>query len=115
MRVIVGDFNAELGNNRNAHGTCNEVVGPFAANRITTAGGEWRDWCSRHGFRDAASRYQRRHRWTWRHPRFRSLHELDHVFMHESDLWHLQGAKVVHEGPSVSAPSEYTDHNPLAV
>ena len=116
MRVIVGDFNAEMGNCMDRHRLNWEVVGQFAAPRVTAAGEEWRRWCGRLGFRDAGSRYQMRHRWTWRHPRFRTLHELDHVFIHHSDMWHLQQARILQEGPSVRAPwTEYTDHNPMYV
>lgn len=65
-------------------------------------------------YRDVASRYQCRNRVSWVHPRYLSEHELDHVFVKGSDVWHLKQCRFLVEGPNVAAPwSPYTDHNPV--
>ena len=86
LHIIVGDLNAELGNNRDHTRAGWQVVGSFPSPRVSVSGAEWREWCLRHGFRDCGSRYQMRHRWTWFHPRYRSLHELDHILIPQADL-----------------------------
>ena len=114
LTVIMGDFNAEMGNNVDQSIGGWDVMGRFSAPKITTPGQEWRDWCSRQGFRDVASRFQCRNRVSWVHPRFLSHHELDHVFVKGSDVWHLQQCRFLVEGPNVEFPwSPYTDHNPV--
>ncbi|CAJ1396225.1 unnamed protein product [Effrenium voratum] len=116
ISLLLGDINAELGNNQNANTLGHTVVGRFARPKITTAGQEWRQWAEAEGFRDCASRYQLRHRTTWQHPRYRSEHELDHIFIREECLWHLQHCRVLQEGPNVAWPwGDYTDHNPVEV
>ena len=114
MIVVSGDLNAELGNSGGTMQTGDAVVGPFAHTRLTTAGVEWRDWCLRHDFRDAGSRSQQRRRRTWRHPRFRTDHELDHFLIHQGDLWHLRSCRILYDGPNVQVSwTPYTDHNPV--
>ena len=49
IQVVIGDFNAELGNNSDAHQPGNAVLGPFGASRVTVAGMEWRRWAEREG------------------------------------------------------------------
>ena len=116
ISLLLGDINAELGNNQNANTLGHTVVGRFARPKITTAGQEWRQWAEAEGFRDCASRYQLRHRTTWQHPRYRSEHELDHISIREECLWHLQHCRVLQEGPNVAWPwGDYTDHNPVEV
>ena len=119
IRLLAGDFNAELGNNQTDHAVGNLAVGPFGNPRVSTAGWEWRQWAETTGFRECASRFRLRHRWTWRHPRYQSEHELDHVFIHEEHLWHLVSCRILQEGPNVDNVewpwSEYTDHNPVEI
>ena len=116
MTLVLGDFNAEMGNTRDPHQVGNIAMEPFGWPKTTVAGREWRIWAEVGGFRDCTSRYQIRHRTTWAHPRFLSEHELDHIFIHESCLWHVVGARVLQEGPSVCWPwGNYTDHNPVEI
>lgn len=91
-------------------------MGPFGWAKTTTAGLEWRTSAELHGYRDCTSRFQLRHRATWTNPRFHSTHELDHIFIPESCLWHLKSARVLAEGPNVEWPwGDYTDHNPVEI
>ena len=114
ISVVLGDLNAELGNNHDPHEQGSSVMGSFGAPRVTTSGLEWRSWAEREGFIHCHSRFQRRLRWSWRHPRFLSCHELDHIFLQSSCQWHLVRCRILHEGPSVQWPwSDYTDHNPV--
>ena len=57
ISLLLGDINAELGNNQNANTLGHTVVGRFARPKITTAGQEWRQWAEAEGFRDCTSRY----------------------------------------------------------
>ena len=118
MTLVLGDLNAEMGNNRDPHQVGNIAMGqgPFGWPKTTVAGREWRSWAEVRGFRDCTSRYQLRHRTTWAHPRVLSEHELDHILIHESCLWHVVRARVLQEGPSVRWPwGDYTDHNPVEI
>ena len=112
--TVMGDFNAEMGNNHNRTISGWDAVGHFSNPKITTPGQEWRDWCSRHGYRDVASRFQCRNRVSWIHPRYLSQHELDHILVKGVDVWHLKQCRFLLEGSNVAAPwSTYTDHNPV--
>ena len=112
--TVMGDFNAEMGNNQNHSLSGWDSVGPFSTPKITVPGQEWRDWCSRHGLRDVASRFQCRNRVSWTHPRYLSQHELDHILVKGVDVWHLKQCRFLVEGSNVTAPwSTYTDHNPV--
>ena len=102
MVIIAGDFNAEMGNNVDVSRSGHSIMGPFAGPKVTKPGAEWRDWCERNGFREAGSRFKQRRRCTWRHPRYRSDHELDHFLVREQDLWHLQSCRILYDGPSVN-------------
>ena len=114
MVIIAGDFNAEMGNNVDVSRSGHSIMGPFAGPKVTKPGAEWRDWCERNGFREAGSRFKQRRRCTWRHPRYRSDHELDHFLVREQDLWHLQSCRILYDGPSVKGSwTGYTDHNPV--
>ena len=116
ITIVLGDINAELGNNRDPYQPGKQAMGPFGGTKTTAAGLEWRTWAEFHGYRDCTSRFQLRHRSTWTHPRFHSTHELDHIFIHESCLWHLKSARVLAEGPNVEWPwGDYTDHNPVEI
>ena len=116
ITCVLGDLNAELGNNVDPQEPGCEVLGSFASPRVTVAGSEWRVWAVRENLKECASRFSLRHRCTWRHPRFQSEHELDHAFILESCLWHLTKCRILKEGPSVQGPwSPYTDHNPVEV
>ena len=56
MPIILEDLNAELGNNSAPNIAGSEVVGPFSSARISHTGAEWREWASRMGMADVASR-----------------------------------------------------------
>lgn len=80
VSLVLGDLNAEMGNNSDPHQTGNRPMGHFGWPKTTVAGREWHNWAKLAGFRDCASRFQFRHnRATWTHPRFLSEHELDHI------------------------------------
>ena len=114
--LILGDFNAELGNNQDMHTPGREAMGCFGNPKISQAGLEWRIWAVQQGFKDCSSRFQLGQRCTWAHPRFHSEHELDHILIHESALWHLQGCRILKDGPSVNWTwTPYTDHNPVEI
>ena len=114
--LILGDFNAELGNNQDMHTPGREAMGCFRNPKISQAGLEWRIWAVQQGFKGCSSRFQLGRRCTWAHPRFHSEHELDHILIHESALWHLQGCRILKDGPSVNWPwTPYTDHNPVEI
>eukprot|EP00435_Cladocopium_sp_Y103_P009995 s4145_g2.t1 len=116
IQLLAGDLNAELGNNLTESSVGREAVGRFGHSRVSTAGWEWRQWAVQNGFKDCSSRFQLRHRWTWRHPRYLTEHELDHFFIHEDHLWHLVQCRIIQEGPNVDWPwSSYTDHNPVEI
>ena len=107
-------FNAELGNNLETQTPGTEALGRFANSRVSTAGREWRQWAIEQGYKECSSRFQLRHRCTWKHPRFSTEHELDHFFIHHTHLWHLVSCRILQEGPNVDWPwSAYTDHNPV--
>lgn len=115
-RVVLGDFNAEMGNNQDPHQPGAVVMGRFGHPKLTVAGAEWRAWAEREEYIHCHSRYQHYHRWTWKHPRYHSEHELDHVFLDAHSHWHLQNCRTLQEGPSVDWPwTDYTDHNPVEV
>ena len=114
--LLLGDFNSEMGNNMDHNIEGREVMGRFSQTRVNEPGQEWRRWFLRHHLRDTATRYFARHGDTWTHPRFGSHHELDHIVIQRQDLWCLQHARALREGPSVRDPwTPYTDHNPLEV
>ena len=112
--IVLGDLNAEMGNNRDQSIVGWEAMGAFATNKVSFTGQEWREWCLRHSMKDAASRFQFPRRVSWTHPRYLTEHELDHVLVRAKDVWHLRKCRILVEGPSVPFPwSPYTDHNPV--
>ena len=114
ISIIAGDFNAELGNSLETQTPGTEALGRFANSRVSTAGREWRQWATQQGYKECSSRFQLRHRCTWKHPRFSTEHELDHFFSFTTHLWHLVSCRILQEGPNVDWPwSAYTDHNPV--
>ena len=116
LTLVLGDFNAELGNSNDSHQVGRQVMGSFGDPRVTVAGLEWRAWAEGEDLSHCHSRFQQNQRHTWEHPRFLSQHELDHVFVATPCLWHVTSCRVLHEGPSVSFPwSDYTDHNPVEI
>ena len=78
LRVVLGDFNAELGLHH--QGGWEDVLGPYGLPRRSPPGAEWLEWCRFNQFLDAASIFPQRVRGTWWHPRFGTEHVLDHVF-----------------------------------
>ena len=114
LKVLLGDFNAEMGTHTPPHQPGSSVMGQFGDTRVTIPGLEWRAWAEREGYCHAQSQYSHRSRWTWSHPRFHSTHELDHVWVDAASRWHLTQCRTLLEGPSVTWPwSDYTDHNPV--
>lgn len=89
MTLVLGDFNAEMGNNRDPHQVGNIAMGPFGWPKTTVAGREWRSWAQVRGFRDCTSRYQLRHRTTWAHPgSFQNMNWIIFSFMsHAYGTW----------------------------
>ena len=104
IRVVLGDFNAEMGNSQDPHRPGATVMGHFGHPKLTVAGAEWRACAERENLVHCHSRYQHSHRWTWKHPRYHSEHELDHVFLDTNSQWHLQNCRTIQEGPSVDWP-----------
>jgi len=114
ISIIAGDFNPELGNSLETQTPGTEALIRFANSRVSTAGREWRQWATQQGYKECSSRFQLRHRCTWKHPRFSTEHELDHCFIHHTHLWHLVSCRILQEGPNVDWPwSAYKDHNPV--
>ena len=89
MTLVLGDFNAEMGNNRDPHQVGNIAMGNFGWPKTTVAGREWRSWAQVRGFRDCTSRYQLRHRTTWAHPgSFQNMNGIIFSFMsHAYGTW----------------------------
>ena len=116
LKLVLGDLNAEMGNSVDTTLDGFAVMGRFSNPKLSVAGKEWRVWAEKEGMVECSSRFQLRHRWTWRHPRFLSLHELDHILLSTDGLWHLVSCRVLQEGPNVLWPwTSYTDHNPVEV
>ena len=73
-----------------------DVLGAFGDNRRTQTGGELIDLCRQEEFVVAGSIFQQKERSTWRHIRYGSKHELDHILVRRRDRWKLLGCKTVH-------------------
>ena len=62
--LVLGDFNASTGTDRDGYGTC---VGPHGSGTVNQNNTKFLDFARSHGLRVAASWFQRpqAHRWTW--------------------------------------------------
>ncbi len=58
IRVVLGDFNAEMGNSQDPHQPGATVMGRFGHPQLTVAGAEWRAWAERENLVHCHSRYR---------------------------------------------------------
>ena len=92
--IVGGDMNAEVGAGLDRDNR--DVLGAFGDNRRTQTGGELIDLCRQEELMVAGSIFQQKERSTWRHIRYGSKHELDHILVRRRDRWKLLGCKTVH-------------------
>ena len=104
--LICIDANASLGTRTHAH---DRVMGPFGVDRVNSAGRELHDLLDSKGLCSATTFFKKSAYGTWRHPRSKNAHQLDHVLLPRGDLSRVRDAGIYKQGTVES------DHAPLQI
>ena len=78
--LVLGDFNASIGTERDGYETC---VGPHGSGNVNPNSTKFLDFARSHGLRVAGSWFQspQAHRWTWYSNAGGVAKEIDHVLV----------------------------------
>ena len=80
MIVVVGDWNAKVGNNNTNR---KELIGKFGIGIMNDNGERLCDFCNANGFIITGTIFSRKdiHKLTWRSPDGRTVNQIDHVLV----------------------------------
>ena len=79
LKILMGDFNAQLGNQRSGY---EDVLGPFGSARATNDNGErFLSFCNENGFciGNTLFKHKNIHKKTWRSPNGNVFNEIDYI------------------------------------
>ena len=78
VKIVMGDFNAKVGNERNE-----DIVGPWGLGDINERGERLIDWCKENGLMVANTWYKNhaRRRYTWISPGDRTRNQIDYILI----------------------------------
>ena len=89
--LICIDANASMGSRTHAK---DQVLGPYGIERVNSAGRALHDHLDAKGMCSAASFFPKPTHGSWRHPRSKQLHQLDHLLISRNDLCRVRDAGV---------------------
>ncbi len=74
------------------------MLGPFGEDRVNSAGRELHDLLDSNGLCSAATFFAKPAYGTWRHPRSKIAHQLDHLLVPRGDLSRVRDAGIYKQG-----------------
>ena len=89
--LICIDANASMGSRTHAK---DPVLGPYGIERVNSAGRSLHDHLNAKGMCSAATFFPKPIHGSWRHPRSKQLHQLDHLLISRSDLCRVRDAGI---------------------
>jgi len=89
--LICIDANASMGSRTHAK---DRVLGPYGIERVNSAGRALHDHLDAKGMCSAASFFPKPIHGSWRHPRSKQLHQLDHLLISRNDLCRVRDAGI---------------------
>ena len=102
--VLLGDFNARVGND---HASWPDAIGSYGIGKTNSNGQRVLELCSQEGLTITNTRFKQNHsrRVTWRHPRSGHWHQLDLTMIKKRDIGTVKSSRSYH-----SADGD-TDHS----
>ncbi|XP_047120403.1 craniofacial development protein 2-like [Schistocerca piceifrons] len=93
--MLLGDFNARVGNKRNNWTHC---IGPYGIGNMNENGQRLLELCTSLSLCITNTYFQNRdvHKVTWKHPRSGHWHQLDFIITRRSDLRHVLNSRTYH-------------------
>lgn len=93
--VLLGDFNAREGANRDSWPSC---LGSFGVGKVNDNGQRLLELCSYHGLCVTNTFFQTKpqHRVSWRHPRLKHWRQLDMIIVRHTSLKHVLLTRTCH-------------------
>ena len=93
--VLLGDFNARVGADRDSWSSC---LGSFGVGKVNDNGQRLLEFCSYHGLCVTNTFFQTKpqHRVSWRHPRSKHWHQLDMIIVRRTSLKHVLLTRTCH-------------------
>jgi hypothetical protein len=89
--LICIDANASMGSRTHAK---DQVLGPYGIEHVNSAGRALHDHLDAKGMCSSASFFPKPTHGSWRHPRSKQLHQLDHLLISRNDLCRVRDASV---------------------
>ena len=112
--IIGGDFNSETGVRDAESGS---TMGPHGTGKRNHRGRLLVQMCKDHNWSDAHSWTGQKNKETWRNPRWRTYHLLDHFLVPRGYIRNVKRVLTIHEEVAfrlhLTGWGEYTDHKPV--